>query len=40
MLLVAMVAGIVLASKKMDKSLSETYIDEEAYADAELKEQK
>jgi NADH-quinone oxidoreductase subunit J len=38
MLLVAMIAGIVLASKKMDQSLSEIYID--ADPENELKEQK
>ncbi len=38
MLLVAMVAGIVLASKKMDQSLSEIYQD--ADPENELKEQK
>jgi len=38
MLLVAMIAGIVLASKKMDESLSEIYID--ADPESELKEQK
>ena len=38
MLLVAMIAGIILASKKMDKSLSEVYID--ALPEEELKEQK
>jgi len=38
MLLVAMIAGIVLASKKMDNSLSEVYID--ADPETELKEQK
>ncbi len=37
MLLVAMVAGIVLASKKMDESLSEIYLD--ADPEAEKKEQ-
>jgi len=38
MLLVAMIAGIVLASKKMDESLSEIYIDTEP--EIEQKEQK
>ena len=38
MLLVAMIAGIILASKKMDKSLSEVYID--TLPEEELKEQK
>ncbi len=38
MLLVAMIAGIILASKKMDKSLSEVYID--ALPEVEEKEQK
>jgi len=38
MLLVAMIAGIVLASKKMDQSLSEIYVD--ADPENELKEQK
>jgi len=38
MLLVAMIAGIVLASKKMDESLSEVYID--ADPETEQKEQK
>jgi NADH-quinone oxidoreductase subunit J len=38
MLLVAMIAGIVLASKKMDESLSEVYIG--ADPETELKEQK
>jgi len=38
MLLVAMIAGIILASKKMDESLSEIYIDGDP--EAELKEQK
>lgn len=39
MLLVAMVAGIILASKKMDASLSEVYIDAEPSKE-EPKEQK
>jgi len=38
MLLVAMIAGIILASKKMDESLSEVYLD--ADPENELKEQK
>ena len=38
MLLVAMIAGIILASKKMDESLSEIYIG--ADPETELKEQK
>jgi len=38
MLLVAMIAGIVLASKKMDESLSEVYVG--ADPETELKEQK
>ena len=38
MLLVAMIAGIVLASKKMDESLSEIYLD--ADPETEKKEQK
>jgi len=38
MLLVAMIAGIILASKKMDESLSEVYID--ADPEAVKKEQK
>ena len=38
MLLVAMIAGIILASKKMDESLSEVYID--ADPETEKKEQK
>jgi len=38
MLLVAMIAGIVLASKKMDQSLSEVYVD--ADPETEIKEQK
>jgi len=38
MLLVAMIAGIILASKKMDKSLSEVYID--ALPEEAIKEEK
>ena len=38
MLLVAMIAGIILASKKMDESLSEVYLDTDP--ETELKEQK